>query len=54
MKKLVSMKLDREMWQKFKIYCIKNGKTMSTEVEALIRKEIKLGGKNGKYKESRV
>ena len=40
-KKTTSLKIDEELWKKFKIKCINNGKDLSQVIEELIKQEVK-------------
>lgn len=40
-KKTTSLKIEEEVWKKFKIKCILDGRDISDELEELIKKEIK-------------
>lgn len=42
----ISMTIDEEVYQAFKLYCYKNGMKMSPKVEQLIRENIKEMPKN--------
>jgi len=40
-RKTTSLKVDEELWKKFKIKCIMDGRDISDEIEELIKKEVK-------------
>jgi hypothetical protein len=41
MRKTTSLKIDEELWKKFKIKCIMDGRDISDEIEDLIKREVK-------------
>jgi len=40
-RKGTSIKIDPELWKKFKVYCIENDLEMSEELEKMIKDKIK-------------
>jgi len=40
-RKVTSIKVDPELWKKFKVYCIENELEMSEELEKMIKDKFK-------------
>jgi len=51
-RKTTSIKINPEIWNKFKIYCIEKKKDMSDVLEEMINKILKKEAKNESTKES--
>ena len=51
-RKTTSIKVNPEIWNKFKIYCIGKNKDMSDILEDMINKILKRGAKDESTKES--